>query len=189
MHSIELINVVLILLLSTKTTPQKILELPYTEFIGSFYTAILIGDPYQVLFAGINLAHPFTLTTNITFKTNVSTTIQIMDNEDPSFNIDTKTFEGTRLIDRVTLPKSSVVIEGFSFYTIENHRYDHNKRRTGISFANKFTKSSFSLVHLLKEKNHISHLSFAIVPNSQHNDKGLISFGGGSNNEQKHNKM
>lgn len=101
-----------------------------------------------------------------------------MDNEDPSFDIDTKTFEGTRLIDKVTLPKSSVVIEGFSFYTIENHRYDHNKRRTGISFANKFTKSSFSLVHLLKEKNHISHLSFAIVPNSQHNDKGLISFGG-----------
>ena len=153
---------------------EKIIYFPIQLKYRAFYTNIYIGEPevkvllpldqeMQILWAdtgGYRIENSLTSKeinkTEISFRYNTFYGKTISDKICLRNNIDIKTNE-------IVKDTTNVTLDDFWFIMV-GHIRGYDNRVGGIGLAYKFADEKYSLIHQLKEKNIINHLSYGFIP-------------------------
>ena len=136
---------------------SKFHSLPYSQINGVYNLNLYIGTPKVFRYFEIDLKTPYNLMNIYTYDKNKSRAIKYIDNS--STIDDNVPYE--ILSDQLLLNcENDILINNFYFL------YSHKpvRKYDFLSFAYKIKDPRLSLVHLLKEANEISNLSFGLAP-------------------------
>ena len=149
---------------------SKLFYIPFTEYYGSYYMNLTLGNPHQTQLKSIDLELQITWTDNIFYKPINSSTSKKISETFLSFRkIDLYGFIYSDIITFINEEYKPINLNNFHFAVINNTR-GYDSRIGGFGFCFKFTDFKYSIIHNLFYQNLISKKKFGIVPNNIFND-------------------
>ena len=153
---------------------EKIIYFPIQLSYRAFYANIYIGEPEVKVLLPLDQEMQILWADSGGYRVENSSTSKVINDTEISFRYNR--FYGKTISDKICLRNNidintneivndtkNIILDDFWFIKVGYIR-GYDNRVGGIGLAYKFADERYSLIHQLKEKNIISHLSYGFIP-------------------------